>query len=716
MGENKQTKWNINLRNKKESINSTEPFVVTSNYHEPLLQTLPFLQSLPFPISSSSTTTNPPIIETLSNRSSMSSNRSAIPTENEIAKMNTKVNNVCNSTTTPTEKPTPIPGKNNRVDSNGKYSIVMYNGNTYLNGFNCNEGGCDMSGVDVYINWENCKNGGCSLNDIEIKSDPTDVNTQNKVYFRDGKDNLIDAFKLNLKDVTFGNVSLVDYLTRPKPSIDILAGGTVNPLNTAGSVDTSIPNKKYFQADTSRPNYFNKNPFDTPPTERSNPFTTKTMNSPIESNEGLTGQEEKGINKIDTKKSGDVKKNFFTWWENTAVPIIIKYNAVALINQALYYIYNKFFIELFGGNFQLSAYITVLFNFYIVIGYMLCIFITYNVYYRFFLRFFKDQPNEKSEKDNSKSEKTSSTFLTGIISALKKTFFAVDFLYSLIDFINQIPIVLVESFERTSITNKTLGKAIFVGLFLLILYLVLYLQWPYYLGKAFINSLRYGKDENGEIDIFTHYTMISICLFGIAMTIYNYGYETIQDKSTRINDAWSFTYILITIFTIIFKLILSISITWMAVFVLCVNIIYYTVFPINLFKNIHDINKCFDKKYEPLSLDSNLTVEIKDGSNIALIVDYIYKYIIEIGLIAIFVIQSIKYGKTIDNQYSLFKAMLISVCWFFIFICGLFFFTSVKVGVSRYIDYALILCFSTFAFVLLWSSIDIIIKMVNDGL
>jgi len=706
MGENKQTKWNINLRNKTESIKSTESFVVTSNYQEPLLQTLPFLQSLPFPISSSSATKTPPIIETFSSFDTRR-NQSAIPTENEIAKMNTRVGNVCNSTTTPTEKPTPIPGKNRMVDSKGEYSIVMYNGNTYLNGFNCNEGGCDMSGVDVYINWENCKNGGCSLNDIEIKSDPTDVNTQKKVYFRDGNDNLIDAFKLNLKDVTFGNVSLVDYLTRPK--------------HVAGSVDFSIPDKTYFKADTSKPNYFDKNPFDTPPTKPSNPFTSKTMNSPIESKEGMKGtttdeQDNKGTNELKPVKTGDMKKSFFVWWENTAVPIIVKYNVVALIILALNYIYNKFFIELFGGDFPLSAYYTVLLNFYIVIGYILCIFITYNLYSRFFLNVFKDELTKT--KYNTDTENNSSTFFSAIINAIKKTLFAVDFLFMLKDVIKQIPIELVNIFKKGStniIDNKTLGKAIFVGLFVLVVYVVLYLHWPYYLGEAFINSLRYGNDKNGEIDIFTHYAMISICVFGILTTFYSYGYETMQGgvMPTRINVAWNVVYVLITIFTLIFKLILSISITWVAVFIICSNIIYYTVFPVSFFKNIHEINEYFDQTYGSLPAEP---VDSSTSNTASIVVDYIYKYIIVIGLIILLIMQNIKYVKSIDNEYSSFKALLISACWFFIFICGLFFFSSVKIGVSRNIDTALILCSIALLCASALSFIDIIIKMVNDGM
>lgn len=693
-----QTKWNINLRKNTEYTSNTEPFLVTSNFQQPLLQTLPFLKpsqemfaGLPYPISTST-------IETMGNRSDMG-NRTPIPTKEEIAKMNAKVNN-CNKKPVAV-KPTTLPGQHNYIDPSGSYSLKIYETDTYLNGFKCNDGGCDISGIDIFVNWVNCKGGGCDMSGIDInESDSANikVNTPKKVYFRDGGSSMIDANKMDLKDVTFGGNTLTNYIFNLKK-------------NSVPQGKFDISSGSYFQTDNTKVNYFEKNPFVMPVTVRTNPLTHPTMNTPIV--EGLQNTDSEGTNKLDIKSDGDSKKDFITWWKKTAVPNIIKYNGVALINEGLIYVFNKCFIEIFDGNFQANAYTTVLINYYIFIGYFICIFITYNLFYRFFF----NSSQIKSKDDDE--EPTKITVLSSIFDLLKKIFFPLAFLSLLNKFITETPLILTNTLSKTGLNKILLDKIIFIVLFILTIYVVLYLNLPYYLATAFLNSLRFGKDEFGKVDIFTHYTMISISGFGIFTTFYNFHQPDIDVNDIKTETVFTILYFLATMLGLLIKLIISISLTWVTVFIMSCIIVFFTVIPRYGFGIIHELNCFFDETYKVNYTPSDNTDdksfdESSESRAFTKIINFIYNYIFEFGLIILLIFQSIKYGKIINNEYSYFKAMLLSACYFFIIICFLFCSDRIKKGCSLYIGAFLSICAIIVACIFMSSFIYILYKFIID--
>jgi len=705
-----ETKWNINLQNK---TSNTEPFLVTSNYQQPLLQTLSFSKpsfspELPYPVSSTT-------IEPMGNRGDRGdrSNKSRIPTKEEIDKMNKKAKaEMCKSCNTkPVEiQPRPEPGKDRYVDSTNPtnpYSIKIYNKNTYLNGFNCNDGGCDMSGVDIFVNWVNCKGGGCDMSGIDInESESTNIkfNTPNKVYFRDGGSKMFDANKIDLNGVTFGGNVFTKYLNNLNESINSISRGKFDI--SAGS---------YFPPDNTKVNYFNKNPFQTRPTVRTNPLSTNHLNTPIGSIEPLANKESEGTNTLNFKSDGDSRKDFLTLWKTKVVPFIIKYNGVALINEGVVYVFNKFFIELFNGNFQTNAYMTVLTNYYIFIGYLICIFVTYNFFYRSIYIFIKKNNSESNDQEENNETTTQGNIISSIVAGIRLIFFPVNFLMTLYEFINDLRKLVLSTNNNVMI----LYKFIFVALFLLILYLVLYLKIPYYLSEAFLNSLRFGKDEKGKIDIFTHYTMIVISLFGIYVLFNEISKPPdINMPDPRGQAAITVVWLFLLLLGFLFRFIISISITWFTVFVICIIIVFYTLIPplwLN-FGIIHEIDKYFDNTYD-INYNSKQDIssetehiESTELRTFSMVVDFIYKYIFQFGLIGVFIIQIINYSKNIKNEYSLFKAMLLSACCFFIFICFLFFTDKIKKSLSRNIGMFLTVCSVIILITFFYSSIIITIE------
>jgi len=701
----KTTKWNINLRKKTETINKKEPFLISSTFQQPLLQELP---------SSTQNTNNP--LNTTSSISIENFNFGSIG--NAFPPNNFNVDSISNAfkpneltphnifndsnqkssyekilkenhgnfTKIENAEPDTYPGQHNNVDSSGFYSLMVYNGNTYLNGFNCNNEGCDMSGVDIYVNWINCKSGDCDMSKVDITDDlnNTSVNTPGLVYFRNGGDTMIDASTMNLKGVTFGGKSLTNYL-KSKKNNNLTT--TYNNSTIKGEKSLNLPtlttpiNSKSFDITTqsyytpanSKPNNNDSivNLFDAPSTVRTNPFTSNTMNIKVgDSEEGMTNSNTEGVVKLNINGSNPKQtfKNFISWWKYTFAPFIREYNPIALINVTIIFFFNVF-IELFKGNYQVSSYISILIYYYIFIGYLICIFITYNLFYSFFL---KEKPS--SDKVNlNNTEPGNLNFFLSLSNTILSNIPPLGFVFGLRYIINQIPDFLIIALKWMKLDTQDSYKIIFIFLFLFSFYFIIRLSIMFY--YAFCNSFRFGNDDSGNTDTFTNNITIFLVIYIIFTTIYYYN---TYSNGTPIPPIIIYTipYFIFIILFLIIKIIISISLVWITVFLLCIYVFFVTIVPVQGFTIIHDVHNFFNT----LNTTSNCENDNNDNNDnncnksslfskiIKFVINFIYKNIFQIGLILIFTFQLIDHCYSINNEYINFKSMLIIICLLFIFL------------------------------------------------
>jgi len=662
----KTTKWNIDLRKKTNISNKKEPFLVTSNFQQPLLQTLPSstslfstLENIIYPVKSTS-------IESMSNSTS-------IPTYAKILELTKGDFKNPNS-----GEPGIYPGQNNYIDSNGVYYISVYNGNTYLNGFNCNNDGCDMSGVSIYVNGNDCKKEECDISKIDIttESGNTKVNTPNSIIIEDGY-NKFDASTINLKGVTFGGKTLVEYL-KSQTSNSMLGGN--KPLNLPALLPTNskksfdIITQSYYTPANPKTNNNDSiiNLFDATSTIRSNPFTSNTMNTPVgNSEEGMTDSKTEGIVKLNTDGSNpkQVFKNFISWWKYTLAPYISKNNPIALVNSTLVYFFNKF-IQLFGGNYPVIQYFIILFYYYIFIGYLICIFVTYNLFYSFF---FKQKVNIPSESENS-NENVKMNFFIKMLNAILLKIPPLGFVYGLRNIINQIPDFLIILLKWMKLDSQDSYKLIFILIFVFSFYFILRLSIIFY--TAFCNSLRFGNDDSGNTDSFTNNMTIFLVIYIIFTTIYYYN-----DSSLPPYTLYSPVCVIATIFFLVVKIIVSTSLVWITVFLMCLYIFFVTIIPIQGFTIIDEVNRFFNElnTYTNCENSTNCNEPTFFSKIIKFIIDFIYKNIFQIGLIVIFSFQLINHCYYIENEYVNFKSILIIICLLFIILgIVLIFFTQLQ--------------------------------------
>ena len=387
---NNDTKWNIKFNNKSEksSISNVELHKQTEspylNFQQPLLKTI-----FPFPESSTNIEKfeqQDRSIESFTILSMIDDLTRSYPRENlqdaknKVSYISSELKNMDSSERSALLIKTiakfngnfvepsygiPIQFEKNKVGSDGTYSITKYNNNTYLNGYNCNTDGCDMKGIDI------------------SGSDPNGINTPNLLYFRNGGRSMIDVSTLDLSGVTFGGNTLTKHLKGEPKSSDHM--GSIPPAPPLSYTMEDIKtNSKLPSANSSdKLNLTQTNPFITPPTTRTNPYTSPTtMNTPttesLSNNTNENTPSFQGTNSFDASKI-DVNasyNNIINFWTNNIANNIIQYNPIAISQSNLNWIYNNLFINLFNGNYQLSAYNYIFLNYYIFIFLILCILIT----------------------------------------------------------------------------------------------------------------------------------------------------------------------------------------------------------------------------------------------------------------------------------------------------------------------------------------------------
>ena len=391
------TKWNIKFNNKyqKNTLSNTntelhEQFETTYlNFQQPLLKTI-----FPFPKSSTNIEKNKEQ-NTESFLSFDDTNSNFKKTPLQTAKlhaefMSSKIENMESSERSKyltkeiakykgnfvePNLGIPIKFEKNEVGSDGNYSITQYNNNTYLNGYNCNTDGCDMKGIDI------------------SGVDPKGVNTPKLLYFRNGGNIMIDASTLDLSGVTFGGNTLAKYLKGEPKSSQYMGTIPSGPPLSYTEDDIQINSNLPSANSSDKLNLTQTNPFITQPTTRTNPYTsTTTMNTPttenLSNNPNLNTFSIQGTNTFDTSTL-DVNasyNNIINFWTNHIANNIIQYNPIEICQNNLIWIYNNLFINLFNGKYQLNAYNYIFFNYYIFILLILCILITYNLFYVLFYK------------------------------------------------------------------------------------------------------------------------------------------------------------------------------------------------------------------------------------------------------------------------------------------------------------------------------------------
>jgi len=622
-----KTIWNIDFSNKQNNLKKeSEPFIVLSNFQEPLLKELKIN----------------PTYNTVETFDSTNSYDDDAPYQTLIQQTN---GNVVNSR----GEPITFPGQKNSVDSTGSYSLISYNGNTYLNGYNCNDVGCDFNGVDIKIN----DNG--------------------SVYFRNGGDIMIDASTLNLSNIVFNGVPINDYLLKKKLT-----------LKTGTKEGSSQPD-----------------PLKTVETTRNNPFTSDTLTTPVTSSNGATTTTQTspklGTNTMDLKGEDPSQnyEDFVTWWKDNMVPAIYNYNPIQLIYSELVSIYNLF-IDSFGGDYPVNSYDSIFKNYLVFFYLIISISITYNLFY---VLFYKEN-----------YERTAFLYIEwifkipGIQTLFGFVFGPLELFYSFIH--KLMPNYVLEFFKRLENMNVILNndsyKIIFVILYLFSICFVLFFMVPLY--NCFFNSIRFGYDENGNQDTVCNYLIAIIVVYGIYLTIKkNFTKGIIPPVITIGSIVFIFLYFLILV-------LLSISIVWISELIICIIIICMTVFPWYIvyggFDVINKINEYCDSGITIADREANdIAYQIIDNFNKTVVektggfsggnggdggdgqtnsqdtcqiqqknhylrdaIIFFYKYMFEIIFMVYFIYQICTNTYIIDNNYIYFKAGLYIGCIFCILV------------------------------------------------
>jgi len=253
--------------------------------------------------------------------------------------------------------------------------------------------------------------------------------------------------------------------------------------------------------------------------------------------------------------SDNTYDEFIQRWKKNA-DTFRKYNPIGMVNIIVMFIFNKLFVELFGNQFQQSFYDRLLQNYLLFLKLIIAIFVTYNLFYVFFLRYSKEHGSGYMG------------FLpVNNINGLGVFSFLVNWIPIIYNYILCVRDTILRGLnvwvQEGTIKKNTRYKIIFIGLFLFSIYFTTMCMETLY--NAFMNCLSLEKDH------FSNYILVFIILYSIFCFVIGaiQNYKVMQ--STAIAIMYLIGYLLLILLSVWF-----VSIPTMIV---CIIIFMATVFP-----------------------------------------------------------------------------------------------------------------------------------------